>query len=91
MPDVDQELNDRYQAKIDAGLVGNSGDVAEKRTSEREKRRQERWQAYRYLLNSNQDNVVQDGPKAPEAESVRFTAPANATKQEEKKEENKNE
>jgi hypothetical protein len=50
MPDVDQELNDRYQAKIDAGLVGNSGDVAEKRTSEREKRRQERWQAYRDLL-----------------------------------------
>lgn len=90
MPDVDQELNDRYQAKIDAGLVGNSGDVAEKRTSEREKRRQERWQEYRDLLNSNQDNVVQDGPKAPEEEAIRFTAPANAQKQE-NKEEKKNE
>jgi hypothetical protein len=66
MPDVDQELNDRYQAKVDAGLVGNSENVAKKRTSEREKRRQERWQEYRDLLNSNQDNVVQDGPKAPE-------------------------
>lgn len=86
MPDVDQELKDRYQAKIDAGLVGNSEDVAEKRTSEREKRRQERWQAYRELLNSSPENVVQEGPKAAEGESVRFTAPANLNKKEEKNE-----